>query len=127
MNNNAASARDLATVEDIRLLIDTFYERASRDELLAPLFAHGFSGKGDPLEPLYRYWATVLLEQQSYHELPFPKHANLPLTHKHFDRWLSIFLQTVDDLFTGSRAASAKVRAIKMCEVFRYKLELINF
>lgn len=126
MDTNA-STKDLSTVADIRLLVDTFYERARRDDLLAPMFTHAFSGKENALDPLYRYWATVLLDAKSYPDLPFPKHSDLPLTHQHFDRWLSIFHQTVDELFTGSRATDAKVRAIKMSEVFRYKMQLINF
>lgn len=119
--------RDLTSADDIRLLVDTFYTRASRDELLSPIFVHAFSGKPNPLEPLYRYWESVLLEKKTYPDLPFPKHAKLPLTHQHFDRWLSIFHGTVDDLFAGPHASDAKVRAIKMSEVFRYKMELISF
>ena len=108
------------------MLVDTFYSRASNDELLAPVF-----GKRLPdathLGPLYRYWQTTLLESDTGEEIPFPKHADLPLTHQHFDRWLSIFHETIDELFTGSMAEMAKFRAIRMSEVFRYKMELSNF
>lgn len=124
---NEQPKQDLTTPEDIRLLVDTFYARASRDELLSPIFVHAFSGKENPLEPLYRYWETVLLEKKSYPDVPFPKHAKLPLTHQHFDRWLSIFHGTVEELFAGPHANDAKIRAIRMSEVFRYKLQLINF
>lgn len=128
MNNTIREPkRDLTTQEDVRLMVDTFYARASHDELLAPIFAHTFSSRPNPLEPLYRYWESVLLEKQTYPDLPFPKHAKLPLTHQHFDRWLSIFHSTIDDFFTGPYASEAKLRAIKMSEVFRYKMELISF
>lgn len=119
--------REINGMPDIRLLVDKFYERASHDELLAPIFAKRFTGKEHPLEPLYQYWYSVVFEEKSSASPPFPKHADLPLTHKHFDRWLSIFHQTVDDLFTGTTAADAKVKAIRMSEVFRYKMELTNF
>lgn len=112
---------------DIRQLVDTFYNRAKKDELLAPIFAGRFSGHGDTLDPLYRYWQTILTDQEVETEVPFPKHANLPLTHQHFDRWLSLFHETVDELFTGAVAEKAKFRAIKMSEIFRYKMELTNF
>ena len=82
---------------------------------------------GTHLDALYRYWQTILLGEETYQGVPFPKHADLPLTHQHFDRWLSLFHQTVDELFTGAVAEHAKFRAIRMSEVFRYKMELTNF
>ena len=118
--------KEIASIDDIRLLVDTFFHRASMDELLAPIFKERAKERMN-LDPLYRYWETMLLQQQTYDCVPFPKHADLPLTHQHFDRWLSLFHQTVDELFTGSVAESAKFRAIRMSEVFRYKMEHTNF
>lgn len=121
-----STKREISSIDDIRLLVDTFFQRASMDELLAPIFQTRME-EGICLDPLYRYWETMLLEEQTYDGVPFPKHADLPLTHQHFDRWLSLFHQTVDELFTGPVAENAKFRAIRMSEVFRYKLELTNF
>jgi hemoglobin len=118
--------KEIAGIEDIRLLVDTFFHRASMDELLAPIFKERVK-ESMSLDPLYRYWETILLHGQTYDGVPFPKHADLPLTHQHFDRWLSLFHQTVDELFTGPVAESAKFRAIRMSEVFRYKMELTIF
>lgn len=121
--------KEIRDISDIRLLVDTFYSRAENDELLSPIFANRFSSHNSPLEPLYRYWGNALLEleKSAADEIPFPKHQDLPLTHQHFDRWLSLFHQTVDDLFEGALAEKAKFRAIRMSEIFRYKMELTNF
>ncbi|HEX8040666.1 MAG TPA: group III truncated hemoglobin [Chryseosolibacter sp.] len=121
--------KEINDISDIRLLVDTFYSRAENDELLSPIFAKRFRSHHSPLDPLYRYWGNVLLdlEEGASDEIPFPKHQDLPLTHQHFDRWLSLFHQTVDDLFTGALAEKAKFRAIRMSEIFRYKMELTNF
>lgn len=119
--------KEITDDADIRLLVDTFYDRASKDELLAPIFAVKFTHHIGALDPLYRYWRTMLTDQEVDAEIPFPKHADLPLTHQHFDRWLSLFHQTVDDLFSGAVAEKAKFRAIRMSEIFRYKMELTNF
>lgn len=119
--------KEIEDIRDIRLLVDTFYDRARKDELLAPIFDEKITAWQHHLEALYQFWQSVLLEQQTYQGVPFPKHSDLPLTHQHFDRWLSLFHQTVDDLFTGPLAEEAKFRAIKMSEVFRYKMELSSF
>ncbi len=118
--------KEIRNIADIRLLVDTFYGRAQKDELLSPVFANRFTHNSS-LDPLYRYWEGILLAEESGDEIPFPKHRDLPLTHQHFDRWLSLFHQTVDDLFTGTLAERAKFRAIRMSEVFRYKMQLTNF
>jgi len=117
--------KDITDIDDIRLLVNTFYFRASKDELLSPIF--GTRMPEAHLDPLYRYWQTILLQQETYLGAPFPKHADLPLTHQHFDRWLSLFQDTVDELFTGPVAETAKFRAIKMSEDFRFKMELTIF
>lgn len=121
-----ATRKEINGIDDIRLLVDTFYSRASTDDLLAPIFEKRLFD-GNHLAPLYSYWQTILLHDETYQGVPFPKHADLPLTHQHFDRWLSLFHQTIDDLFTGPLAETAKFKAIKMSEVFRYKMELSNF
>lgn len=118
--------KEIRGIDDIRLLVNTFYDRASKDELLAPIFAKRIPDSSH-LDPLYRYWQTTLLGEETYDGIPFPKHADLPLTHQHFDRWLSLFHQSIDELFTGPSAEKAKFRAIRMSEVFRYKMELTNF
>lgn len=119
--------KEISDLGDIHLLVDTFYKRAGQDDLLAPLFAYRLSANTNALEPVYRYWQSILLEEEADMEIPFLKPADLPLTHQHFDRWLSLFHRTVDELFTGTLADRAKFRAIRMSEVFRYKMQLTNF
>src|SRR5688500_2148499 len=100
--------KEIKDASDIQLLVNTFYDRAKADDLLSPIFSERFGGKAS-LEALYQYWQTVLLGDGNYQGLPFRKHADLPLTHQHFDRWLTLFLETVTDLFEGPVAEAARV------------------
>lgn len=121
----AETLKDIEGIDDVRLMVNTFYTRASTDELLSPVFT---ARMPQPIpDALYRYWENALLGNGGDDTIPFPKHADLPLTHQHFDRWLSIFHQTVDDLFSGPVAEAAKLRGIRMSEIFRFKMELVNF
>ena len=41
----------------------------------------------------------------------------------HFERWIGILRQTVDDFFEGEIAEQAKWRSQKIAETFQLKLE----
>ena len=114
---------DIATLDDIKLLVDTFYTRVADDALLAPVFMERLGGHWTAhLEKMYTFWQTVLLEQYTYNGAPFPPHAKLPVDAAHFDTWLSLFNATIDSLFTGEKADEAKWRAGKMAQLFQLKI-----
>jgi hemoglobin len=115
--------KEILTLEDIKKLVDTFYEKVRHDELLAPVFNERIQDRWpEHLEKMYRFWQTVLLEEHTYFGSPFVPHASLPVAHEHFNQWMALFTQTVDDLFTGEKAKEAKWRAGKMAEMFEYKI-----
>ncbi|MEO5997560.1 MAG: group III truncated hemoglobin [Chitinophagaceae bacterium] len=116
---------DILTVKDIKKLVDAFYIKVKQDELLAPVFYERIQGDWQPhLEKMYSFWQTVLLEDKTYFGSPFPPHAQLPIEHAHFHKWLQLFADTIDTLFRGEKAKEAKWRAEKMAEMFESK---INF
>lgn len=117
--------RDIVDEGDIRLLVNTFYYRASRDGLLGFLVRKRKPG-AIQLAPLYQYWESVLLHEADA-EIPFSDQTDVPLRNQHIDRWLSLFHATVDELFVGPAADAAKIRAIRMAEGFRYRMQLTPF
>lgn len=116
--------KEIISLEDIKKLVNTFYGKVRRDELLGPIFDERIRDRWPlHLEKMYTFWQTILLEERTYFGSPFPPHANLPISHHHFERWMELFTQTVDDLFTGKIAEDAKWRADKMAELFESKIE----
>ena len=115
---------DILTLENVKLLVDTFYRKVQKDPLLAPIFDERIQDRWpEHLEKMYRFWQTVLLDEQTYSGSPFVPHAKLPVDHSHFAEWMSLFTQTVDELFEGEKAKEAKWRAEKMAEMFEIKIE----
>ena len=111
-------------IEDIRLLVDRFYEKVRRDDLIGPIFASKVNGDWDEhLDKMYRFWQTVLLGEHTYKGSPFPPHARLPIEERHFERWLSLFEETLNEHFTGEKKDEALWRAEKMAKRFQSKLE----
>lgn len=115
---------DILDLEDIKLLVNRFYEKVREDSLLAQIFNERIGERWpEHLEKMYHFWQTVLLGDHTYFGAPFPPHAYLPVQHLHFERWLELFQQTVNELFTGKKAEEAKWRGNRMAETFELKIE----
>lgn len=116
--------KPLNNLQAIQLLVDNFYSAVRANELLGPVF-NGILQHRWPqhLEKMYRFWQTVLLEEHTYHGSPFPPHAPLPIDKLHFDTWLAIWHNTIDQYFEGPIAEEAKWRGEKMAAMFLSKIK----
>jgi hemoglobin len=115
--------KDILQLEDVKLLVDTFYGKVKEDELIGPIFNDRIQDRWpEHLAKMYTFWQTVLLGEHTYYGSPFPPHAKLPVEKEHFERWLELFSQTLNELFTGEVANEAMWRANKMAEMFQYKI-----
>lgn len=115
---------DIKDRKDIELLVDAFYGKVRTDDLLGPIFAAVIKDNWPKhLEKMYGFWETILFNVRAYSGSPFPPHAKLPIEKKHFDRWLKLFHETVDQHFKGEKAEEVKNRSTQMGMMFNYKLE----
>jgi hemoglobin len=115
--------KEITTIEDIQLLVDTFYGKVRVDSLIGPIFNGVIRDKWpEHLEKMYRFWQTVLLDEHTYYGSPFPPHAQLPVEQQHFDAWLRLWHETVNEFFIGEKADEAKWRGDKMAVMFLSKI-----
>lgn len=119
---------DIKDIEDIKLFVDEFYAKIRQDDLLAPIFALRIEGGNwdRHLNRMYIFWNTVLLYQKGYKGNPFAKHVGLPVSEKHFSRWVDLFCQTIDAHFSGSKAEETKKRASRMATMFMHKMAYLD-
>jgi hemoglobin len=111
--------RDLCDRSDVQVLVRAFYSAAFEDALIGPIFtdvAHMDLGHHLPI--ICDFWETVLFNANLYHrnalQLHLVLHARHSLTQHHFDRWLALWIATVDALFVGPKAELAKIQASRM-------------
>ena len=115
--------KDISDIEDIKLLVDTFYGKVREDQLIGPIFNDRIQDRWpEHLSKMYTFWQTVLLGPHTYYGSPFPPHAQLPVGQIHFERWLELFSTTLNELFYGEVAKEAIWRANKMAVMFQYKI-----
>ncbi|XOV66863.1 MAG: group III truncated hemoglobin [Fluviicola sp.] len=100
---------DIQTTDDIELLVNSFYTKVLKDPTLAPFFAKLDFDRHLPR--MIHFWAFVLLDESGYTTDVTKTHINMPLKKVHFDRWIELFNETTDELFSGENADKAKQRA----------------
>ena len=116
--------QDIENLDDIKLLVNTFYDKVREDDALAPIFNEKIQNRWPQhLEKMYTFWQTVLLGEHTYFSSPFPPHSKLPVDHSNFEQWLQLFTQTINELFSGAIADEAIWRANKMAQLFEMKIE----
>lgn len=107
---------------DVNLLVNTFYAKIRKDELLGPIFNSHIPNEKWPahLEKLTDFWETNLFGIAKFKGNPSQKHVNVDknLNHtieqKHFGQWINLWFETIDELFEGELAQRAKAASRKM-------------
>ena len=119
--------KEIENLEDIKLLVNGFYDSVRKDELLSPIFNKIIVDKWpEHLEKMYRFWQSIILEEYTYSGNPFLAHANLGISEIHFKRWLNLFYETLDSSFEGEIAEKAKLQGEQMSKIFSAKIEFIR-
>lgn len=108
--------------------MEAFYERAMSDPVIGFIFVDvAHLDLQEHLPRIASFWQTILLGEHTYTGNPFAAHARLhkqvELRSGHFERWLGLWSQTVDELFIGERAEAAKVHARRVASAFRRRLD----
>jgi hemoglobin len=116
--------RDIVQREDIKIMVDKFYDKVKSDELLGPVFSHVDWPHHLPV--MYNFWSSMLLGDQTYRGNPLQKHLPLPIDKKHFSRWLELFKKTIDENFSGEKAEEVKMRAESIASIFQLRMGLTN-
>jgi hemoglobin len=114
---------DIQTEQDVRVVVDAFYDAIDRDLWLGRFF----EGLDMPahLPKMYAFWSSVVFQTGTYRGRPFDAHLRLEgLTEYHFSRWVERFHATVDAYFHGAHADTMKAKATQIATIFQVKLGL---
>ena len=120
--------RDIEDMEDIELLISSFYGKAGTDEVIGYIFNEVVEMHWEEHIPVIcSFWNSVLFAKGGYRGNVIRKHIELNnlenLQTAHFDRWVELWEQTVHENFEGEKAAEAIQRAKTMKELMMYKIK----
>ncbi len=118
---------DIENRSDIDKLIHEFYAKIMVDEQIGYFFTEVVKLDLDHhLPKIADFWETTLFHQAKYKGNPITPHVAMhkksPMTKAHFDRWVEVFCQTIDELFSGTKAELAKQRAHSVATVMLIKI-----
>ncbi|SDS05698.1 group III truncated hemoglobin [Gramella sp. MAR_2010_147] len=120
--------KDIQNRKDIELLVDEFYKLVIKDELIGHLFTQIVKLDWNVHIPvMYDFWETSLLGKTKYKGNPMLRHIELnrkeTLKPEHFDRWLSLWEQSIKSNFKGEKAGMAIQRGHQIAELMKFKIE----
>lgn len=119
--------KDILTREDIEILVNTFYGKIKKDELIGYIFTDIRHVNWDKHLPvMYDFFENMLFFTGSYTGNPMEVHKHIsrlfPLTPPHFTRWILLFNTSVDELFEGKTAELVKQRAKNISTIMQIKI-----
>ena len=122
---------DIGSRADIEKLLGNFYEKVKQDATIGLIFTDIVNVNWEEHIPMIAdFWETILLDNPVYKKNAMEVHYNLnkkiQLQQEHFDRWLSLFYSTVNDMYEGKNATLAKNRAQSIAATMLLKMNNIN-
>lgn len=121
--------KDITDKQDITVLVTAFYDKARKDELLGHIFNNIIGNDWTHhLERINDFWNMVIFAAPGYAGSPVKAHVDADrketMNKEHFDRWLQLWSETVDELFAGEYADIAKNKAMLMANMIHMKIEM---
>lgn len=119
--------QDILTKEDIELIVTSFYEKVKADETIGFFFSKVVPVDWDThLPKMCAFWENVLLFTGEYEGNPIVTHRKInqqyATTNQHFNKWMELFDETVNELFAGANAEKMKAHSKSIATVMMQKL-----
>ena len=118
---------DIKNRVDIERIVNLFYEKVRKDASIGFFFTEIAQTNWERHLPImYQFWENIVFSTGTYEGNPMIKHREIrqikPITMDHFQHWIHLFNETVNELFQGEKAELIKQRAQSIATVMQIKL-----
>ena len=119
---------DIETRQDIELVVNEFYSKILKDELIAFFFTDVANLDFEKhLPAMHDFWESIIFGKSKYNGNPMIKHFALNRKEEmkaiHFERWLKLWEETLISHFSGPRTQEAISRATNIANLMQYKMQ----
>ena len=119
--------KDIVSQDDIQVLVNSFYDKVKTSEIGFFFEEIAKVNWEKHLPKMYIFWESVLSATVKFDGNPmgvhFPINEIIPIEKKHFEAWLKLWKETVDENFSGEIAESAKNKAENIAKLMSFKME----
>lgn len=112
---------DILSENDVDFLVEIFYKKIQENEQMAPFFKH--TNWEHHLPKMKHFWNFILFDKPGFRGNIYDAHVNRQIKSPHFDTWLQLFCETVNENFIGVNATTAMDKAKELSMLFSWKLE----
>lgn len=119
--------RDIETKADLSFLMEAFYSKMLKDELIGYIFNDVANlNLEEHLPSLSNFWENMLLKPNGYKKNVMDIHLKLNALEKlqpeHFECWLFLLSETVNENFKGEKAERMLNSANNIATMMQYKM-----
>lgn len=120
--------RQIVDTSDIEILIDTFYAKVLRHPELSYFFSESVGNWAVHKQHFIRYWSAQILFTDSYQGTPLHRHIEVDqhfersFTRAHFEEWVRLWEESVNELFIGEKAELAIESGKNMAKNIYFKM-----
>ncbi|HEU0112470.1 MAG TPA: group III truncated hemoglobin [Flavisolibacter sp.] len=123
--------RDIENRGDLVAFLQAFYKAAFKDELIGRFFTEVVPLNLETHIPVIAdFWEAVVFGTRGYRKNVMEVHQHIhhlsAIKKEHLDRWVSIFINTMDKHFEGPGATLMKQRAQSIATLMNIKLNHSN-
>lgn len=123
--------RDIETRTDIEKLMTAFYDKAYANETIGFFFTEiTHLNLENHLPVIVDFWESTLLNQYKYFNNALSAHEHIhrmyPFEDLHFNTWVDLFCESVDELFVGAVASKAKQKATSVASAMKIIFSNVN-
>lgn len=124
--------KDILSRSDIKTLVNAFYKKVFADAKIGFFFVEVANIEVElHFQKITDFWEGILFQKMNYKGNPMKTHLELnekiALDTAHFERWLLLFNETIDEMFQGENTEKAKQSAISVAALIQTKLRRSNF
>ena len=119
--------KDIETREELEEFLRAFYKKAFVDELIGHFFTEVI-----PLDlkthipAIASFWGSVVFNTHGYRKNVMEVHKHIhhlsKIRKQHLDRWVKLFIETLDEFFEGPKTELMKQRARSIATLMDIKL-----
>jgi hemoglobin len=119
--------RDIRDRADLVQLLEVFYSKAFKDELIGRFFIEVVPLDLETHIPIIAdFWESVIFGSHTYRKNVMEVHQHIhslsAIKKEHLDRWVLLFTENIDEHFEGQKAILMKQRAASIATLMDIKL-----